>query len=173
MTLTSQSWALKVARPKQCPDQIPYPQGEAKGDWVCDLGGRKIWYDAIVGRLNVEERGQYLGEFDTEDAIMVIYKDGSYELTNFELTNRYDPAKVLIMEMFKPETVITAVHYDGKSKEYYVKRFQIETTTLDKSFSFISDAPNSKLAVVCLPLGILTSPIKQLPERKSKKKRLP
>ncbi len=111
------------------------------------LGGRKIWYDAIVGRLNVEERGQYLGEFDTEDAIMVIYKDGSYELTNFEMTNRYDPTKVLIMEMFDPETVITAVHYDGKSKEYYVKRFQIETTTLDKNFVFISDTAGSKLTV--------------------------
>jgi len=112
------------------------------------LGGRKIWYDPNVGRLNTDERGSYLGEFDTEDSILVVYKDGSYELTNFELTNRYDPQKVMLIEQFDPETVITAVHYEGKNKEYYVKRFQVETRTLDKPFLFISDAPNSKLAAV-------------------------
>jgi topoisomerase IV subunit A len=112
------------------------------------LGGRKIWYDPNVGRLNTDERGDFLGEFDTEDNILVVYKGGSYELTNFELTNRYDPQKVMLIEQFDPETVITAVHYDGKNKEYYVKRFQVETRTLDKPFSFISDAPNSKLATV-------------------------
>ena len=112
------------------------------------LGGRKIWYDPNVGRLNTDERGTYLGEFDTEDSILVVYKDGSYEMTNFELTNRYDPQKVMVVEQFDPETVITAVHYDGKNKEYYVKRFQVETRTLDKPFTFISDAPHSKLAAV-------------------------
>jgi len=111
------------------------------------LGGRQIWYDPIIGRLNTEERGEYLGEFDTEDTILVIYKGGSYEQTNFELTNRYDPQRVLHIEQFDPETVISAVHYDGKNKEYYVKRFQVETRALDKSFSFISESPHSKLAV--------------------------
>ena len=112
------------------------------------LGGRNIWYDPNVGRLNTDERGQYLGEFDTDDSILVVYKDGSYEMTHFELTNRYDPQKVMLIEQFDPETVITAVHYDGKNKEYYVKRFQVETRTLDKPFTFISEAPNSKLAAV-------------------------
>ena len=111
------------------------------------LGGRKIWYDPIVGRLNTDERGQYLGEFDTEDSILVLYKDGSYELTSFELTNRYDPAKLISVEKFDPETVISAVHYDGKNQDYYVKRFKVETTTLDKAFSFISDANGSKLVL--------------------------
>jgi topoisomerase IV subunit A len=109
------------------------------------LGGRKIWYDETVGRLNTDERGQYLGEFDTEDTILALYKDGSYEMTNFELINRYDPAKIIEVVKFDPELVITAVHYDGKQKDYYVKRFQVETTTLDKPFSYIGDSSGSKL----------------------------
>ena len=109
------------------------------------LGGRKLWFDDTVGRLNADQRGEYLGEFDTEDRVMVLYKDGSYELTNFELTNRYEMQKIIRVEKFSPETVITAVHYDGSNKEYYVKRFQIETTTVDKPFSYISEADNSRL----------------------------
>lgn len=109
------------------------------------LGGRKIWYDETVGRLNVDKRGKYLGEFDTEDNIMVVYKDGSYELTDFELTNRYDPKKTAVIEKFSPQSVITVVHYHGKHKDYYVKRFQIETTTVNKKFTFIDEAAGSKL----------------------------
>jgi topoisomerase-4 subunit A len=111
------------------------------------LGGRKIWYDDAAGRLNVNERGRYLGQFDTEDTVLVLYKDGQYELTNFELTNRYDVKKVIWVEKFDPETVITAVHYEGKQKDYYVKRFNIETSTIDKKFKFISDESGSKLVV--------------------------
>lgn len=109
------------------------------------LGGRKLYFDDTVGRLNADQRGDYLGEFDTDDRIMVLYKDGSYELTNFELTNRYDMQKIVKVEKFSPETIITAVHYDGSNKEYYVKRFRIETSTVDKPFSYISDAENSRL----------------------------
>lgn len=112
------------------------------------LGGRKIWYDETVGRLNVDSRGQYLGEFDTDDSVLVIHKDGSYELTNFELTNRYDINKTQLVEKFEPSTVVTAVYFDAKQKEYFVKRFQIETTTLDKKFVFISEDPGAKLAFV-------------------------
>lgn len=112
------------------------------------LGGRKIWYDDAAGRLNVNERGRYLGQFDTEDTVLVLYKDGSYELTNFELTNRYDINKVIWLEKFDPETVITAVHYEGNQKDYYVKRFNIETTTVDKTFKFISEESGSKLVMV-------------------------
>ncbi|MEM6806628.1 MAG: hypothetical protein AAF696_34830, partial [Bacteroidota bacterium] len=109
------------------------------------LGGRKIWYDDTVGRLNVNERGLFLGEFDTEDRIVTVFKDGSYELGNFELTNRYDISKVSFLSKLSKELVITAVHYEGKQKEYYVKRFQIETTTMDKKFGFISEEGGSKL----------------------------
>lgn len=109
------------------------------------LGGRKIWYDETVGRLNVNERGTFLGEFDTEDRVVTIYKDGSYELGNFELTNRYDISKVSFLAKLSEDLVITAVHYEGKQKEYYVKRFQIETSTMDKKFTFISEEGGSKM----------------------------
>jgi topoisomerase IV subunit A len=112
------------------------------------LGGRKIWLDETVGRLNTDNRGRFLGEFDTVDKILVIFKDGSYEITNFELTNRYMMDKLLKIELFDPEGVITAIHYDGKSKDYYVKRFLIETVTEGKTYSFISPESGSKLIFV-------------------------
>ena len=112
------------------------------------LGGRKIWIDETVGRLNVDERGRFLGEFDGEDQILVIYKDGSYKLTDFELTNRYEMNKVALVKKLTDETVVTALHYEGKNKTYFVKRFQIETSTKDKTFLFISDTPGSKLVHV-------------------------
>ncbi len=112
------------------------------------LGGMKIWLDETVGRLNTDERGKLLGEFDTEDKILVIYNNGSYELTDFELTNRYDMKKIEVIEKFDEERVITAVHYDGKNNDYYVKRFQIETTTVDRPFTFISEETGSKLIYV-------------------------
>ncbi|MEO0898240.1 MAG: DNA gyrase/topoisomerase IV subunit A [Bacteroidota bacterium] len=111
------------------------------------LGGRKIWLDDKVGRLNIDGRGQFLGEFDTEDAILVLYKDGSYELTNFELNNRYEMNKIISIEKYHPEIVIAAVHYDGDKEDYYVKRFKIETTTADYKFSFIGEGKGSKLIV--------------------------
>jgi len=109
------------------------------------LGGRKIWLDETIGRLNLDKRGKYLGEFDTEDALLVIYKDGTYELTSFELTNRYEMNKIIDVQKFDPETVISAVHYDKKNDSYYVKRFKVETTTTQKKFVFINENPGAKL----------------------------
>src|SRR5690606_3307107 len=77
--------------------------------------------------------------------ILVIYKDGTYELTNFDLTNHYVPNEVLLVKKFDPKLDITAVYYDGGQKQHFVKRFNIETTSLDKKFLFISDSKNSKL----------------------------
>lgn len=109
------------------------------------LGGRKIWYDENVSKLNLDGRGKFLGDFDTHDKILVVYKNGFYEVTNFELTNRYEAEKIAIIEKLEPETVISAVHFDGKQKEYFVKRFHIETTTEGKTFPFISEENGSKL----------------------------
>ena len=114
------------------------------------LGGRKIWLDDTVGRLNTNERGRLLGEFDTEDRILIVFKNGSYELTDFELTNRYEMNKIEWVGKFNPEQVITAVHYDGERKDWYVKRFQVETTTLGEPYLFISDAPGSKSGIISL-----------------------
>lgn len=112
------------------------------------LGGRKIWLDENVGRLNTDGRGKFLGEFDTADKILVIFKDGNYEITNFEATNRYAMDKILKVEMLDPEAVITAIHFDGKTKDYYVKRFLIENLTEGKVHPFISVEPGSKLVFV-------------------------
>jgi topoisomerase IV subunit A len=109
------------------------------------LGGRDIWYDDVQGRLNVDKRGTYLGSFNMDDMILVIYKDGSYELTNFELTNRYEADHVLIIEKFRADRPIAAMYHDGSNKHDYVKRFLIETRTEGKKFSFISEAKGSKL----------------------------
>jgi len=112
------------------------------------LGGVDIYYDDAVGRLNTDERGKLLGNFHGDDAILVITKDGNYEITSFELTNRYDINQTLLIEKFDPERVVSAVYYDGSGKTYYVKRFKIETTTLGKKFCFISEERGSTLTVV-------------------------
>ncbi|MGZ5244761.1 MAG: DNA gyrase/topoisomerase IV subunit A [Bacteroidia bacterium] len=111
------------------------------------LGGRDIWYDKILGKLNVDKRGKYLGQFDMDDSILAVYKDGSYELTNFDLINKYEAEQVCAIEKWKPERVISAVYYDSASKLHYAKRFVIETTTVGKKFSFIPEVKGSKLLI--------------------------
>ncbi|GJM60443.1 MULTISPECIES: DNA gyrase/topoisomerase IV subunit A [Persicobacter] len=118
-------------------------------DGVSTLGGIDVYYDDHVGRLNTEGRGKLLGNF-LDQSILCILKDGSYELTNYELTNRYNVDEVVHIEQFDPEKPITAIYYDGNNKTHYVKRFMIETTTLDKRFKFITDARSSKMLAVTL-----------------------
>jgi len=98
--------------------------------------------------LNTENRGRYLGSFNTDDTILVIFKDGSYELTSVDITNHCDVANIEILHKFDPERVISVVHMDGESKIYYVKRFKIETTTIGKRFSFINESKGSKMVAV-------------------------
>jgi topoisomerase-4 subunit A len=117
---------------------------------VSTLGGINIWYDEVVGRLNTDDRGKFLGNFGGDDKVVSIYKDGTYEITSFELTNRFDTQQVIDIAKLKPETIISAIHLDGESKAYYVKRFKLETTTVGKRFSFISESPGSKLSVASL-----------------------
>ncbi len=109
------------------------------------LGALDVWMDEVSGKLNTEERGHYLGSFDTGDTILAIYKDGTYEMTTFELTNRYDAANLVWIGKFDPELVVSAVYYDGHKGWTLVKRFRIETTLLDQRFSFITDHRSSRL----------------------------
>ncbi|WP_258097531.1 DNA gyrase/topoisomerase IV subunit A [Marinoscillum pacificum] len=125
--------------------KYPVRKVQFKSAGVSTLGGVKIWYDEVVGRLNRDDRGTYLGNFNPEDQIIVFYKDGSYELTSFELTNRYEPNQLLGLSKFNPELPVNAIHYDGDNKVFYVKRFLVETTTSNKRFGFISEAKGSKL----------------------------
>ena len=118
-----------------------------KSKGVSTLAGRKIWYDDILKRLNADSRGKYLGEFDGEDKILTIFSNGVYELTSFDLNNHFDD-KMLLIEKYNPEKVYTVVHYEGKSKNYMVKRFVFENTVIGKQSSFISEESGSKLVLV-------------------------
>jgi topoisomerase IV subunit A len=119
-----------------------------KSAGVSTLGGVDIWYTATLGRLNKDEHGQYLGNFGPNDKILVIYKTGEYELTNFELTNHYDPRQVHTIAKYNEKNAISCIYYDGDQKNYHLKRFVIETSTLDKKFLFITDHNRSEMLMV-------------------------
>jgi topoisomerase-4 subunit A len=112
------------------------------------LAGRKLWFDNVYGRLNGDEKGILLGSFEAEDKILVLYKDGSYELTDLELTQRFEPEKILALEKFNSEKIITAVYADVEKKQYFVKRFKIETSTLHNKFFFIKEDKSIVLETV-------------------------
>ena len=112
------------------------------------LSGKKMWFDDKFGRLTTEEKGQYLGKFEPDDKVLVIYRDGNYEITDQELTQKFDPETVLLIELFKPEKVITAVYLDNDKLQYNVKRFKIETTTLRNKFFFIKEGEKNYLEAV-------------------------
>ncbi len=109
------------------------------------LSGRKIWFDDSVGRLNTEEKGEYLGSFQPEDRILVFYHDGTYELTDTELTQRFNADEIIDMEKFNSEKIITAIYADMEKLQFNVKRFKIETQTLGSKFSFIKEGGENYL----------------------------
>ena len=112
------------------------------------LAGQKIWYDAEIGRLNTEERGVYIGSFEGEDKILVAFKNGTYELTNYELTNRYDPNELVYIEKFNAEKVVSAIYFDADKKQFNAKRFKIETQTMNNKFLFIKEGTGNYLEMV-------------------------
>jgi topoisomerase-4 subunit A len=114
---------------------------------VSTLGGMEVYLDETVGRLNDEKRGKLLGTFKGDDKILVVTKDGNYELTSFEFTNRYEMNDILIIEKFIPEKPISVVHYDGEKQHHFVKRFLIETTKSGTKYPFISEHKDSQLLV--------------------------
>ena len=111
------------------------------------LGAEDIWYDSAVGRLNKEGRGTLLGQFQTQDRLLIVFHDGSYMLTSSALSHRFDPEQVLLLEKWIPKQPLSVVYYGGKPKQYFVKRFCIETSTLDKKFSFIAPTPGTRLVL--------------------------
>nr|WP_229725515.1 DNA gyrase/topoisomerase IV subunit A [Hymenobacter baengnokdamensis] len=109
------------------------------------LGGREVFFEPVVGRLNHNGHGRYLGTFDTEHLVLVVYKDGSYELVAPDPAKHFDLPNMLLLRKLEPDTVVSAVYVEGETKVHYIKRFHIETTTLDKRFTFISESKGSKL----------------------------
>lgn len=98
------------------------------------LGGRKVWFDHDVLRLNYDGRGQYLGEFQSSDCILVIHKNGDFYTTDFDLNNHYDP-DIQYIEKFEAEKVWTAVLYDADQQNYpYLKRFTFEASSKRQNY---------------------------------------
>lgn len=98
------------------------------------LGGRKVWFDYDVLRLNYDGRGEYLGEFQSEDCILVVHKNGEFYTTDFDLNNHYD-SDIMILEKYDPDKVWTAVLYDADQQNYpYLKRFCFEQSAKRQNF---------------------------------------
>lgn len=108
------------------------------------LGALEVYMDDVSGRLNTDERGTYLGGFDTGDLILAIYKDGSYEMLDFDLTQRFVPKELFHIGKFDTQSIVSVVYYEGSKKLTYVKRFNVETSTTGQRFQFISDHKDSK-----------------------------
>lgn len=123
------------------------------------LAGIKLWFDDKFGRLNTEGKGKYLGTFEDEK-IILFNKNGTYEITDTELNQRFESDQILLIEKYQPERVISAVYLDQDKKQFNVKRFLIETTTLKTPFSCIKEGTGNYLVAVTTepePLLIVTT----------------
>ncbi|MDB5118964.1 MAG: gyrase/topoisomerase subunit [Sphingobacteriales bacterium] len=118
-----------------------------KSKGISTLSGRKIWFDDILKRLNVDSRGKFLGEFDGDDKILTVNKDGVFELTSFDLSNHFED-HLLIIEKYHPEKAFSVIYIDGKSKNYYLKRFVFENLAVGRRASVMNDEPGSKLILI-------------------------
>lgn len=124
----------------------PIARIQLKSKGISTIGGKDIWYDADIQKLNDEQRGQYLGEFGPEDKVLAIFKDGTFYTTSFDVSNRYQ-GDVISIEKFDPNKTYTALYYDGAAKAFYVKRFSFILSD-NTPLSFI--APGSKSYLVAL-----------------------
>ncbi|TMM31106.1 DNA gyrase/topoisomerase IV subunit A [Polaribacter aestuariivivens] len=116
-----------------------------KSEGVSTLKPRKIWFDDAVQRLNVDNRGELLGEFRAEDKLLIITQSGKAKAVKPDLAMHFED-DMIVLEKWKPNKPISAIYYDGEKERYYVKRFLIETT--EKEEEFISDHPKSQLEIV-------------------------
>ncbi|MDP5094081.1 MAG: DNA gyrase/topoisomerase IV subunit A [Polaribacter sp.] len=116
-----------------------------KSEGVSTLKPRKIWFDDTVQRLNVDERGELLGEFKAEDKLLIISQHGKIKAVKPDLAMHFED-DMIVLEKWKPNKPISAIYFDGDKERYYVKRFLIETT--EKEELFISDHPKSQLEIV-------------------------
>ncbi len=114
-----------------------------KSKGVSTIGGKDIWFDADIQKLNDEQRGQYLGEFGPEDKVLAIFKDGTFYTTSFDVSNRYQ-GEVIRIEKFDPNKTYTALYYDGAAKAFYVKRFSFILSD-NTPLSFIAPGAKSYL----------------------------
>ena len=114
------------------------------------LGAMKIWMDEVSGRINMDARGKLLGEFDTGDSLLIIHKDGSYEVADMDLNKRFEPQDLAYIGKFDPNAVLNVIYFEGERGWTMVKRFQIETSSLNQRFPFLTENKKSKLLFASL-----------------------
>jgi topoisomerase IV subunit A len=129
--------------------KYPIKSVRMKEAGVSTIAGKKLWYDNQFGRLNTEEKGDFIGTYEQDDNILVVMNDGNYMITDQEVSQKLDADKVILIEKFNPEKIITAVYADIDKKQYMVKRFKIETTTLRNKFMFIKEGDGNYVEAVC------------------------
>ncbi|MDX6188243.1 DNA gyrase/topoisomerase IV subunit A [Flavobacterium sp. Fl-318] len=125
--------------------KYPIKKIELKEKGISTLLPRKVWFDDTVKRLNVDARGELLGEFKPSDKILVISQAGKVKVIIPELSTHFDE-DMIVLEKWKPKKPISAIYYDGEKERYFLKRFLVETE--NKEESFITDHPNSQLEIV-------------------------
>jgi topoisomerase IV subunit A len=124
--------------------KFPVREVKQKTAGKSTLGAKKWWFDEITGRLNVNERGKYLGEFDGH-AVLILYKNGSYETCEVDPVKHFELGDILHIGKLDKETVVTVVHYDGHKELTMVKRFKIDTTKHGEKYSYITDHKKSAM----------------------------
>ena len=125
--------------------KYPIKKIELKEKGISTLLPRKVWFDDTVQRLNVDGRGELLGEFRPSDKILVISQTGKLKVIIPELSTHFDE-DMIVLEKWNPKKPISAIYYDGEKERYYIKRFLVEVE--NKEESFISEHPNSRLEIV-------------------------
>ena len=125
--------------------KYPIKKIEIKEKGISTLKPRKIWFDDTVQRLNVDARGELLGEFRPNDKILVISQTGKLKVITPELSTHFDEDMV-VLEKWHPKKPISVIYYDGEKERYYIKRFLVETE--GKEESFITEHPKSQLEIV-------------------------
>ncbi len=125
--------------------KYPVKKIQLKKEGKSTLGAFNLYFDDATGRINKDSIGKELGEFQLEDQIICIYTDGNYEILPIDYNLKLESKKVALIEKFDTEKAISAVHFDGSTKSFYVKRFKVETSTIQKKFQFLTDHKNSKL----------------------------
>ena len=123
----------------------PIKKIELKQKGHSTLSARKIWFDKVTMKLNVDQRGELLGEFQSDDKILVAYKNGLLQLIGFELSTHFNEDLILI-EKWKPETPLSLVYFDSTKEIYFVKRFLVSQT--DKSVGVISNSRGSYIEFI-------------------------
>ena len=125
--------------------KTPIKKIELREEGVSTLSARKIWFDDIVNKLNVEKRGKFLGEFESSDKILVVHKSGIIQLLNFDLSRHFNE-DILLIEKWKPNQPLSAVYFDGQKECYFVKRFLAVDS--EKATTIISASKGSYLEII-------------------------